>query len=119
MGLASGRSAKPTRVAARHDGALVVDLIEMKESLGLSHAPGIVAVLKRFPMANPEILVGRRVSIRRPDGAERVESVEAVRDHGTTTSLFFRGLIPGDIPIGSSIDLAGFGPLADIEEPCG
>lgn len=116
MGLASGRSAKPSRAAPRRDRAKVVDTIEMKESLGISHAPGIVTVLDDFQMARPEILIGRRVMICRPDGSELVATIEAVRDHLRTMSLFFRGLTTAEIPLGSSIDLAGFGPLADVEE---
>ena len=119
MELASGPSVKSSRAAVRRDGAKVVDTIEMKESLGISHAPGVVAVLGEFPMAEPEILVGRQVSIRRPDGVESIAVVEAVRDHTTTTSLFFRGFTKTDVPIGSFIDLGGFGPLSDAESSSG
>jgi hypothetical protein len=100
MGLASRRS--PQRVDATA-GIKIIDTIEMKESLRLAHAPGVVVVLDSFPSADPQAFVGRGVRLLTPSGGELAVQVDAVRDHGTTISFFFPGLTKGDIPVGSRV----------------
>ncbi len=106
MGLASGRSLGPLR-ADDEVGVQVVDTIEMKESYGIDHAPGVVAILGDCRPADPRGYVGRAARIRTPDGLSRLARIDGARDHGTTISLFFRGLAPADVPIGASIVLPG------------
>ena len=101
MGLASRRS--PQRVDAPA-GVEIIDTIEMKESLRIAHAPGVVAVLDSFPSADPQAFVGRGVRPRTPAGRELAAQVDAVRDHGNTISFFFPGLTKADIPVGSRLE---------------
>ena len=101
MGLASRQS--PQRVDTPA-GVGIVDTIEMKESLRIAHAPGVVAVLDSFPSADPQAFVGRRVRLLTSAGHELAAQVDAVRDHGTTISFFFSGLTKADIPIGSRLE---------------
>ena len=76
----------------------------MKPEFGIAHAPGVVAVLDAFQPPNPDAFVGRVVRLRRPDGPSRAATIEAVRDHGATVSLFFRGLTGDDLPAGSIVE---------------
>jgi hypothetical protein len=103
MGLASHKSPSPLDVNAPVSVG-VIDTIQMKESLGIAHAPGIVAILDTFRPADPQTFVGRRVRLRTLAGRELPAQVDAVRDHGTTISFFFRGLTTADLPIGSRIE---------------
>jgi hypothetical protein len=106
MGLASRPSPSPIRPQGDASGSIgIIDTIEMKESLRIAHAPGVVAVLDAFPAAEPEAFVGRAVRLRTPDGRSLPARVEAVRDHGATISFFFRGLTRADIPVGSRVEL--------------
>jgi hypothetical protein len=86
-------------------GVGIIDTIEMKESLGIAHAPGIVVVLDSFPSADPQAFVGRDVRLLIPGGGELAARVDAVRDHGTTISFYFPGLTKADIPAGSRLEL--------------
>ena len=103
MGLASRRSADQPRID-NPGGVEIIETIEMRESLGIAHAPGIVAVLDSFPSAEPDAFAGRQVEIRIPDGRSIPARVEAVRDRGATISFFFRGLTPTDVPEGSRVE---------------
>ncbi|MEJ7636469.1 MAG: hypothetical protein WKF75_00390 [Singulisphaera sp.] len=76
----------------------------MRDSLGASHIPGVVAILESFLPTEPQALVGRQVRIRTASGRVFSERVRGVREHGTTISLFFEGLTKVDIPIGSHIE---------------
>lgn len=87
-------------------GIGVVRVIAMKESLGLVHSPGVVVILDSFRHARPKDLVGKVATIRTPDGS-RLVTIEAVRDHVETISLFFRGLSVGNVPNGARIELEG------------
>ncbi len=53
----------------------------------------------------PKSLVGRRIRITTPQGAERLATIDAVRDHGPTFRLFLKNLTRADVPIGSLVDL--------------
>lgn len=64
MALASQQS--PGKGAVEAQGVGVVDAIEMKSSLGIAHAPGLVAVLDGFPSSDPQKYVDRPVVIRAP-----------------------------------------------------
>ena len=101
MGLVSRQSAQ--RVDAPV-GVGIVDIIEMKQSLQIAHAPGVVAVLDSFPSAAAQTFVGRDVRLLTPAGRELAVRVDAVREHGTTISFFFRGLTKADIPVGSRLE---------------
>lgn len=70
------------------------------------HAPGVAAVLDAFPSRSPEGYVGLAATIRRPDGGSSRAEVVDVRDHGATISLFFAGLAPDDVPVGSTITVS-------------
>ena len=89
MGLASRQKPDLQRVDAL-DGVAITETIDMKESLRLTHAPGVVAVLDSFPSDDPQSFVGRIVRIRTPEGRELVARADAVRNHITTISFFFR-----------------------------
>ena len=103
MGLASRPS--PIRPQVDVPGGIgIIDTIEMKESLRIAHAPGVVAVLDAFPAAEPAAFVGQTVRLRTPAGHSLPARVEAVRDHGATISFFFRGLTREDIPVGSRVE---------------
>lgn len=102
MAHVSNRSPGP-RPAEAPGVVAIVDTIEMKSSLGIAHAPGVVAVLDSFAPPDPTAFVGLQVRIRTADGRERCARVEAVRDHGTTISFFFRGLNRADVPIGARL----------------
>jgi len=105
MELASHQSQSPSpRPIDGPRGVGVIDTIEMKRSLGITHAPGVVAVLDAFPSADPQSFIGRGVRISTPAGRERTARVEGVRDHGTTISVFFGGLTRADLPVGSRIE---------------
>lgn len=86
------------------EGVAVFDVIEMKPSLGLDHAPGVVAVLDAFPSSEPQKYVDRPVVIRAADAEPRFARVGAVRDHGATVSFFFQNLTGADVPVGSRIE---------------
>lgn len=108
MGLASRPShgARPAELR----GVGIIDVIEMKESLRVGHAPGVVAVLDAFPAEDARAFLGRSVRLRAPSGRAVAAKVEGIRDHGTTISLFFRGLTPADLPAGSRIEFDGETP---------
>ncbi len=82
----------------------IIDTIEMKESLRIPHAPGVVAVLDSFAATELERFVGRAVRLLTPTGGSTPARVDGVRDHGTTISFFFRGLTRRDIPEGSWVE---------------
>jgi hypothetical protein len=103
MGLASRPSPGHAQVDAP-GGIGIIETIAMKESLGIAHAPGVVAVLDAFPAAEPEAFVGQSVRLRTPAGRSFPAQVDAVRDHGTTISFFFRGPTRADIPVGSRVE---------------
>ena len=102
MGLVSRRSTDPRHEAV--GGVGVIDTIIMKPSLGIAGAPGVVAILDGFRPADPGAFVGQVVRLRTPSGATCSAPVEAVRDHGTTISFFFRGLNGADVPVGSRVE---------------
>ncbi len=106
MELASGRSLEPLRTDEKV-GVRVVDTIEMKESYGIAHAPGIVAILEDYRPADPQGYVGRTARIHSPDGLSRLARIDGARDHGKTISFFFKGLTRTDVPIGAFIALPG------------
>jgi hypothetical protein len=103
MGLVSRPSPGPRPVDAS-GGIRVMDVIDMKESLGTAYAPGVVVVLDSFPSAHPQGFAGRIAQIRTPSGHAFSAPIEAVRDHLKTISFFFRGLTSAEIPIGSCLD---------------
>jgi hypothetical protein len=103
MGLASRRSPNPQRAEVPASVG-IIETIVMKESLAIAHAPGVVAVLESFPSADPQAFVGRTVQLQSPAGRVLAAQIEAVRDHGTTISFFFRGLTAADIPLGSRVE---------------
>jgi hypothetical protein len=103
MGLASRQS--PSQQRADVPASVgIIDTIVMKESLAIDHAPGVVTVLDSFPSADPQVFVGRAVDLRSPAGGVQTAQIDAVRDHGTTISFFFRGLTAADIPVGSRLE---------------
>ncbi len=106
MALASDRrpGARTPEVEAT---ARVASIIDMKESSGIVHAPGVVAVLDGFRPEAAEPFIGRATIIRAPGGHPLPAKIEAVRDHGPTISFFFRGLSPEDVPVGSTIEIEG------------
>jgi hypothetical protein len=104
MGLASDQSLEQPRTD-EEIGGQVVDIIVMKESYGIVHAPGIVAILGDCRPSDPQGLIGRTACIRTPDGLSRLARIDATRDHGKTISFFFKGLASEDVPIGSFITL--------------
>lgn len=106
LGLVSERSRSPRRVDAP-GGIRVIDTIDMKESYGVAHAPGVVAVLDSYRPADPQGFIGRVVQIRPPSGRSFAARVEGVRDHAETISFFFKGLTVGEIPVGSSVEFDG------------
>src|SRR4051794_32131078 len=90
MGPAS-RPGPGSRATDAPSGVAIVEIIEMKSSLGIAHAPGVVAVLDSFPATDSQAFVGRGVRLFSPAGELTAHAkVEAVRDHGPTISLFFR-----------------------------
>jgi len=103
MGLVSRPSSSPRQVDGP-GGIPIIDIIDMKESLGIAHAPGVVVVLDSIRPSVPAGRVGRVIRLRTPSGTETLATVEAVRDHGTTVSLFFRGLSRAEIPAGSRVE---------------
>lgn len=105
MALASQQS--PGKGAIEIRGVGVIDSIEMKLSLGIAHAPGLVAVLDGFPSPDPQKYVDRPVLIRVAGSEPRFAKVGAVRDHGATISFFFQNLTKADVPVGSRIEFDG------------
>jgi hypothetical protein len=104
MGLASHPSSGTQRVEV--PGRVeIIETIEMKESQRITHAPGIVAVLDGFHVAETDSFVGRTIQLCTPTGSSTSVLIEAVRDHGTTISFFFRGLTRTDIPKGSWLEI--------------
>ncbi len=103
MALASRQNPSRGAIDPR-EGVAVLDVIEMEPSLGLGHAPGVVAVLDGFPSPEPQKYVDRPVVIRTAGGEPRYARVGAVRDHGATISFFFQNLTGADVPVGSRIE---------------
>ncbi len=106
MGLGLGQSRPPGQ---RHDDALkgvrVHDAFDLKASYGLNHDPGVVLVLDSFVVEAPRSLIGKHLRVRPPTGSDRCVTVDDVKDHGTTISLFIKNLTSRDVPIGSILDL--------------
>lgn len=102
MGRASGPSPAAHLLESRR-GIGIVETIAMKEGLGIGHAPGLVAILLSFPSADPQSFVGREVRLLTPEGGDSSRRIAAVRDHGTTISVFFPGLTRAEVPLGSRI----------------
>lgn len=104
MGPAADRGPSP-RTSDVPKSIGIIDMIEMRPSAGLAHAPGVVVVLEAYPSDDPEDSVGRDVRLCTPDGRRRIARIEAVRDHGVTISFFFRSLSKSDVPLGTRVEL--------------
>ncbi len=102
MGLASGRSPATQPLESRR-GIGIVETIAMKEGMGIVLAPGLVVILESFPSADPQAFVGREVRLLTPEGGDSSRRIAAIRDHGTTISVFFPGLTRAEVPVGSRI----------------
>jgi hypothetical protein len=107
MGLLSGRKTGPGAIDRLRAGVRVRDAFESKPSYGPGYEAGVVAVLEDFPHRDPRELVGTPVRIAFEDRDDLRALIDDVRDHGPTTSVFFRGLTRQDVPIGASIRLEG------------
>jgi len=86
-------------------GFCVFDVIEMREGIGLEHAPGVVVILDHLRPDDPDEYIGKRIHITNPSGRSFDATVEAVRDHRASISFFLRGLSKTDVPIGSRVEI--------------
>jgi len=89
----------------------VIDTIEARESWMhrypdlAAKGEGLLVVLEPEGPKPTASLVGKSVSVRRPDGSATTLVVDRVeRGAGDVPGLFFRGLTAADVPRGSTID---------------
>jgi hypothetical protein len=89
----------------------VIDSIEHRQSWthrypGLAaKGEGLLVVLESGVAKPGASLIGKAVSVRRPDGSTITAVVDGVeRGAGDVPGLFFRGLTNSDVPRGSTID---------------
>ncbi len=95
MELSSGRS----------DLLTVKDVFEIKEDYRTGHEPGLVAVLDRLVSPDPASLIGKAALVQSPGGEMLRLRIDEAKDHGAVNSLFFKGLTPAEVPIGSRIEI--------------
>ncbi|HWE40031.1 MAG TPA: hypothetical protein VG406_26000 [Isosphaeraceae bacterium] len=103
MGRASGPSLETRRVESPAS-VRVIDTIEIKASLPVDHAPGLVVILEDYRPSDLPGFVGRTVRLRDDSGRTTRARIEDVRDHGATVSFFFPGLSTADVPVGSRVE---------------
>jgi hypothetical protein len=84
----------------------IKDLVEIKEEYKTGHEPGLVVVLDTLIPQDPADLVGRVAEILTPTKGRMRSPIQDAKNHGTATSLFFRGLVREDIPLGSEVVIA-------------
>lgn len=85
----------------------VVDAFPIETKYAVTHAPGLVVVLDvRLPGA-PAALRGLLAEVTSPNGRRSTLTIDDAKDHGASTSLYFRGLRADDIPVGSYVSVPG------------
>jgi hypothetical protein len=84
----------------------IKDVFEIKEKYNAGHDPGLVVVLDALTARNPEVLAGFIPTVQTPSGEALHLSIDEAEEHGSVNSLFFKGLVREDIPVGSSITIA-------------
>jgi hypothetical protein len=89
----------------------VIDTIEHRQSWThrypdlAAKGEGLLVVLESDGTTPDASLVGKPVSVRRPDGSTMTLVVDGVeRGAGGVPGLFFRGLTSPDVPRGSTIE---------------
>jgi hypothetical protein len=80
-------------------------VIDLKPSLDLDHDPGVVLILDSFVIEAPESLIGKPAHVRTPSGRDWDVTIDEVREHGVTISLFVKNLTSHDLPVGSIVEL--------------
>lgn len=60
-------------------------------------------ILDSFVVEAPESLIGKSVRVRTPTGRDWDVTIDEVRDHGVTISLFIKNLTSRELPIGSIV----------------
>lgn len=104
MALVSNRK-RPRKADRLRGGVRVHDAFESKSSYGINYPEGVVAVLDDFAYRTPRKFVGKVARIVAGSGGPIRATIDDVRNHGTTISLFFAGLTKRDVPIGSMVFL--------------
>lgn len=84
--------------------ATVKDAFEIKATHG-AHEPGLVVVLDRVVNPQPANLTGKTALIRTPAGDLLHVGIDEAKDHIAATSLFFRNMNPGTVPVGSTVEI--------------
>lgn len=83
----------------------IKEVFEVKEEHRTGHDPGLVVVLDRSIVGVPLTLVGGTAVIHTPNGVAFRVRIEEAKDHLAATSLFFRNMKIGDVPVGSEITI--------------
>jgi hypothetical protein len=89
--------------------AMVKDAFEIKAAHEAAHEPGLVVVLDRVVNPQPVNLTGKTALIRTPSGNLLHVRIDEAKDHIAATSLFFRNLNPGNVPVGSAVEISDEG----------
>jgi hypothetical protein len=92
----------------------IKDHFEIKDKHETGHESGLVIVLDELLSEDPSELIGRMADIQVPGKGILSLPIHEARHHGTVTSLFFRGVVREDIPLGCEIIVAQ-GPVREFK----
>ncbi|MGL4550458.1 MAG: hypothetical protein ACRC33_04665 [Gemmataceae bacterium] len=80
-------------------------MIQIKPEYELRPDWGLVAILDRRVCEDPAVLIGRVAEVRTPEGRGLWLRIDDARDHLVSSSVFFGGLTPDEVPIGSTVTI--------------
>ena len=94
---------RPSREIQPEASYDVLDSINHRQGDRQSAPVGVILVLDRCRIDQPQDLVGTLAQVTSPRGLFLISTVAAVKDHGPTISIMIEGPTRDQLPIGSAV----------------